>query len=493
LHPDEVIITVMRRRLSLVLLVLALLTLSLVLGYGLSQPRLRDVSPADGSIDVPATAPLRLFFSRPLQTDSVAKNLTITPEIPGVFAWQGNILSFTPNAPWPAGETVQVRLAAGARAFGFWSLPVRQGRSWSFTVRQPRLAYLYPSDGPANIFLLNLASGERQPLTNSLSGVQDYSLGPDDTTIYYSLRTASGGSEIYRLALSTQGVEEETQAMRPSPPQPELVLACPDASCRLASVSPAGNYLAYERTALPGTGQADFPQVWIMPLVSSGDSNGAAPPATPTLVGDSAHQTIGPSWSREGLLAYYDSTSSEYVIFDPQRGQLARFTNKTAQPGVWNPNGAEYAAAEINFLDPGTTSGLVDLERLADSHLLLYDWHTGKTQDLTAIEGIEDAVPAFSPDGSQLAFARKYLDTQHWTPGRQLWLMRLSDHQAHPLTNDPLYNHFDIAWSPSGRWLAYVRFNQSLMTEPPEVWWIDPLTGETAPAALGGYAPLWIP
>lgn len=487
-----VIIAGMRRRASLVLLVVALIGLSLILGYWWSQPRLRSVSPADGSVDISASTPLRLVFSRSLQTDSVAERLTIIPEMSGTFTWQGNALTFTPDEPWPAGTTVQVELAPGARAEGLLSLPLRQGKSWSFTARQPRLAYLYPSDGPANIFLLNLATGDRQPLTNSLGGVQDFSLAPDGAAIYYSARTASGGSEIYRLTLSNQAQAEETQATMTPFPQPELVLACPDALCRLPSLAPAGNYLAYERTALPGSGQADFPQVWIAPLPTN-DSTNAAPSAPPALVGDPAHQTMQPAWSSEGMLAYYDWTTSEYVIFDPGRGEAARFTNQTAQPGDWHPDGAEYAAAEINFLDPGMASGLVELERLADSHLLLYNWRTGATRDLTGQEGIEDAVPAFSPDGSQLALARKYLDIRRWTPGRQLWLMKLSDGEARALTDDPLYNHFDIAWSPSGRWLAYVRFNQSLLSEPPEVWWIDPLTGQAAPAALGAYAPLWIP
>jgi Tol biopolymer transport system component len=61
------------------------------------------------------------------------------------------------------------------------------------------------------------------------------------------------------------------------------------------------------------------------------------------------------------------------------------------------------------------------------------------------------------------------------------------------MTNDPLYNHYDFAWSPTGNRLAFVRFNQSTLTEPPEVWTIDPQTGQASQIILGGYAPQWIP
>jgi Tol biopolymer transport system component len=125
--------------------------------------------------------------------------------------------------------------------------------------------------------------------------------------------------------------------------------------------------------------------------------------------------------------------------------------------------------------------------------LLLHDWQTNTTRDLTQQEGIEDAAPAFAPDGASLAFARKYLDPQRWTPGRQLWLMRLAENVARPLTADPVYHHFDFAWSPDGGWLAYVRFNQTALTEPPEIWITQPLTGQTNLIIRGGYAPQWIP
>ena len=101
--------------------------------------------------------------------------------------------------------------------------------------------------------------------------------------------------------------------------------------------------------------------------------------------------------------------------------------------------------------------------------------------------------PVFSPDGAFLALARKNLQIELWTPGRQLWLMRTGTWQAQQLTDEPLYSHFEFAWSPQGDLLAYVRFNQAALTEPPELWVIDPYTARAAELVVGGYAPQWLP
>lgn len=479
----------MRRRKTLRLFLLAAALLLLGLGGALAwgTPRLVAVSPADGAVDVPPGATLELTFSRPMQPDSVIGRLSLEPAVAGSYAWQGARLIFTPERPWPAGATVQVKLAAGALAGRFPALPLLRGYAGTFTVRQPRLAFLYPANGPANIFVHNPLTGEIAPLTNVFSGVLDFDVSPDGAAIYYSARNAQDGSDLYRLSLSRQ---DQAQDGRPTPvfTPPQSVLSCPQAQCRGVRLSPRGDFLAFERTPLAAAGVPALTQVYLLPLIGGGE---------PFLAGDPAHQTLQPAWSSNGLLAFYDQAAAEFVVVEPMAGGearvRARFANQTGQPGDWQPGGAAFAAAEIFFLDPQAPSALQNLERLADSHLLLYPLDGGQPRDLTAAEGIEDAAPAFSPDGAYLAFARKYLNVRQWSPGRQLWVLRLSDGQALQLTNDPVYNHYDFAWSPGGERLAFARFDQSALTEPPQVWTIDPQTGRATQILSGGYAPRWIP
>jgi Tol biopolymer transport system component len=109
------------------------------------------------------------------------------------------------------------------------------------------------------------------------------------------------------------------------------------------------------------------------------------------------------------------------------------------------------------------------------------------------LDNLEDTLPVFSPDGERLAFARKYLNQDEWTPGRQLWLMDMDGGNARSLTREPSYNHYDFAWSPLGNQLAFVRFNQTTMTEPPELWLVNDDGSQARLLVIGGYAPQWIP
>ena len=487
----------MYRKARIFLLLFILLVMTLGLYYWQSYPRLQAVSPMNEATDVPSKATMQLTFSRSMQNASVTERLVIEPFRQGKFTWQGNTLVFTPDQPWPAGETVQVWLKAGSKASGLLSLPMRQEVAWSFTIGQPRLVYLYPEKGPADLYILDLQTGRNEPITHAAGGVQDFGVDANDSTVYYSVRNEQEGkgSSIYRLDLG--GQRQETTAQNGSPAMPIImpvpILACPQASCSALAVSPAGDYLAYERIALPGSDQPSYSQVWIAPLPRVDAPGSSVPEDAPTIAGDPAHRTLMPAWSSDGLLVFYDVDAAAFIFFDPKEGERIRFPNQTGQPGAWHPNGRNYVAPEIIFLDANVSTSITDLKSLADSHLLLFNWQTGTTQDLTPGEGIEDAAPAFSPDGKFLAFARKYLDVKRWTPGRQIWLMQTESSEAWPLTNEPLYNHFDFAWSPASDRLVYVRFDQSTMTQPPEIWIIDPSTGQAMQLVKGGYAPQWIP
>ncbi|MCU0293998.1 MAG: S9 family peptidase, partial [Thermoanaerobaculaceae bacterium] len=96
------------------------------------------------------------------------------------------------------------------------------------------------------------------------------------------------------------------------------------------------------------------------------------------------------------------------------------------------------------------------------SHLVLFDLATRKAEPLTA-GAFDDALPAFSPDGSRIAFASKRGGDpdRHWN-----WDVYVIDAKpgATPcaLTGFPGTDggpDWDSApeWSPDGRWIAYLR------------------------------------
>jgi len=474
------------RRLIFVLLpILALLVLFAIATFW-GTPRLVEVSPAPNATAVPAGASLRLTFSRSMQPDTVTERLTINPAQSGSFHWEDNTLVFIPSQPWPSGKAVNVHLAPGVRSDTTLSFPLGNDKSWSFTIGHPRLAYLYPADGTANVYALNPLSGQKQQLTTSLGGVLEFSLTASGRSIFFSVKNAEGGSDLYQV--NTPGEEEgPSQAGK----TPTLILKCGQAACRAPQVSPDGNLLAYEKTAPTGSSQPNFPQVWLLSLPAST----AQPPNTesPQLqVGDPAHQTNQPIWSPDGQLAYYDTNLAAFVIYDPGSQQKTSFPNQTGQVGDWDPGGRYFVAPEISYIQAGDPKK-TGLDMIANSHLIQFDRQTSQTKDLSQAEDLEDASPAYSPDGANLALARKSLDIKSWTPGRQLWIIQSDGKDARQLTNDPYYNHYDFAWSPDGDQLAFVRFNQTVMTEPPELWVINPDGSAAQKLVVGGYAPQWIP
>jgi len=460
----------MKHRLSAILLVLTLLIL-LGFGYLWAAPRLEGVDPAPDAQSVPASAAIRLAFTRPMRSEAVTQRLSIDPALPGSYTWEGNTLIFTPSEPWPNNQVIRVRLEAGAPAARFPGLPLSQEFTWSFTIRQARLAYLYPSDGPAELFTLDLQSGEIQQVTDGTGQVLDYCVSRTGGQAYFAASLGASGSAIYRLdLLNGESVK---------------VLDCPQAICRYPQVSPDGNLLAYERVELRRA-QGSRSQVWLLDLSGSGQN-------TPTLAGDSDHETHQPLWSPDGRLVFYDFNQGAFVATNLQSGESINFPSQTGIPGAWSPDGQSYVITEIfpnAISDPNLLPGL---SAIPSSHLLRFNAQDGSLLDLTVVDDVEDASPAFSPDGRTLAFARRYLDITRWTPGRQLWLMGADGSDQRPILRDPDFNYSNFTWSPQGERLAFVRFNEQTPADPPQIWLINADGSGAQQLMIAGYAPLWVP
>ena len=473
----------MRRRLFAAILVLLILLPTWGIFTIVGKPEVRSFRPQDGAGRVPAASQLRLTFTRTMQPESVLERFSIEPEQSGSFSWEGKTLVFTPDHPWPSAETIRVHLAPGARTTGVISFALDQDHSWSFTVTQPRLLYLYPANAAPNLYLFDPLSGQGSRLTNVPGGILEYSLTPDGTAIYYSANNRQGGNDIYRIDLLPLLMEEQSTPTKEALDY-ELILSCATAYCRAPSISPDGAFLAYERTAFSGQGEPAYPQVWLLPFDKAD--------AQPQLAGDPSHQTLMPSWSSQGVLAFYDTNKAAYIFFDPRSGERKSFSNQSGQPGAWDPSGKYFLAPEVDLMAdtdiPASGTQVVSHSRLVRFSLL-----TGATEDLTSGENIDDSSPAYSPDGAYIAYSRRYLNLDSWTPGRQVWLMQSDSSQAEQKSQSPVYNHYDFAWSPTNRQIAFVRFDMTDQSRQPEVWLLDSQSGATTRLISGGFAPQWIP
>jgi Tol biopolymer transport system component len=434
-----------------------------------SKPKLIETYPQAGAVNIPSTAPIRLVFSHAMEQESVSARLKIDPVIEGSFIWDKNTLTFTPDQPWPGGQKVNMQLEAGARSASWISIPMGQ-QSWSFTTGVEELAYLWPSYGKADIYALNTVTGEIRQYTFGM-GVLDYSVNSDGMMIYFSASNFQGGADLYRIDRTRLvGAPENSNIA-------EKLLDCGTTQCRSPDVSFDDRTLAYEYILPSPSGDAGPAQIWLLNME----------PMNATAVGQETHETVQPSWSTTGLLAYYDRTSNGYEMINLVTQVRVQVPNQTGQPGVWSPGGEFYLAPEISYLQAagGTEIGI--------SHLIRYNIQSNTIEDISGEKKVEDVEAKYSPDGSMIAFARKFLDAKNWSFGRQIWIMNADGSDPHPITKEADYNHYDLAWSRDGRMLAYVRFNQAKLSDSPELWMVNVDGSNPVQLVIGGYSPVWMP
>jgi Tol biopolymer transport system component len=131
----------------------------------------------------------------------------------------------------------------------------------------------------------------------------------------------------------------------------------------------------------------------------------------------------GPSWSSRGVIAYWDNPDL------PQSGD--------------------------------TVGG----------HLFLISVGSGQDQSITTSKPQQltsdslDAQPAWSPDGTELAFQRRSK-----TSGLDIWLLKMEGGTLEQLTNNP-GNEVDPAWSPDGLHIVYTNTNNA--SKDSNLWIMD--------------------
>ncbi|MEN8240834.1 MAG: Ig-like domain-containing protein [Chloroflexota bacterium] len=417
-------------------------------------------------------SPIEITFSREMRQETVEDRIEISPSIPGEFIWDGSTLRFEPDAGWSAGTEIEVSLGEGGRSQ--LGLPLPGALSWTFGVAPVQLAYLWPAGSSANIYMMDLETGEASQLTVT-GGVISFTVNPDGLLVYYFAENSQGGTDLLLID------RFEGEAGR--------VMSCQRAICSEAVISPDGEWLAYQRGGV---------EIWALPLTGGGGEEIKI--STP-------NQTASfPAWSADGLLSFYDAEAEEFNVVDLEVGEtITSWPNQSGELGVWAPGGNQFTAPDFIEYETDLLRGPTGEESnqpvdpseldpvvVASSHLQRYSLDSSRVADLTEDDLVEDYSPAYSPNGQLLAFTRRFLDEVRWTPGRQVWLISASGGQPRQLTNAPDYEYSALSWHPDGRQIAAVRFNVTLLTEQPEIWLLE-INGAGTRLVINGYAPQWVP
>jgi Tol biopolymer transport system component len=468
-------------RRTLILIAVAVLILGTGISVILLMPTVESFGPQTIQGGLPRTATFWITFSRQMRPETVEEQLSINPPIVGSFSWEDRTLTFTPEEEWPAGAEVQINLQPGVESN--LGLPIRQELAWSFDVAPILMAYLWPSEGSSELYSLNIDSGETLQLTQA-GGVLAYTFASDGRVFYYFAENTLGGSDLF--------TSDRFEIVGNADFTPTRLLTCQRSICSSPVISPDGKLLAYLR---------NDSEIWLLDLASSQD---------PQQISWEGHQAWQPLWSPTGKLTYYDSTDQAYLVRNPETGDQISLPNQSGETAAWAPGGTALIApdaftSETDILR-GPTGEAANQEvdeselepvRVLSSRLMVYQVAGQSVTTLTEDPLAEDFSPAFSPDGSTMAFTRRYLDDERWTPGRQIWLMAFpgagsAATQQQPLTESPTHMYLGIAWHPDGTKLAATRFDVTLLTDPPEIWLFE-RNGSALRLVIGGFNPQWIP
>jgi TolB protein len=450
-------------RWSLLLLVIAALVAA---GLVLSLPRVVATSPQ--GINLSARSPFTISFSGPMDPASVESRIRVEPGVAGAFSWSGETLTFVPETEWPIGG-VRVSFAPGASARN--GLPMLFGAQWEFSVGAPAIAFLMRTGDTPNLWIIPITGLDPVQVTDERFGVERFAVSPDGSHFVYTALRADGGTDLKRINRDGTGLTG--------------LVDCPEDRCTAPAYSGDGRRIAFERHPLD---QPEYSTVEVLDLIDG---------SRLTLEADASHSAGFPRFARDGRLAYLDLLEQAIVIHDFAGSGSTRIPGLSGEMAAWSPDG-QYLVFPFIVAEPpptplpGTPAPVLQIDTFF-SHLRRMSVGSRAIEDLSGQGAVEDASPVFSAAGDWIAFARKALEQDRWTPGRQLWLMRADGSDARALTHDPLYNHSGFVWSADGQLIVYVRFDVTDPASTTEIWMIGTDGAAAQQLVSGGYLPEWLP
>jgi hypothetical protein len=445
--------------------------------------RVTSLIPSPNVAGVSVLTPIAVAYDWSIDPASVADAITLTPPVSGKTAVVSlpddrspsaaaeatpagtapgpgkNVLVFTPDQPLAPHTTYQVTIGSGVRRTDGQAAA---GESWTFTTGEPavsgqnQIVFLSDRGGVANVWMMNPDGSNQREVTAELVPVTGFDVSGDGSTIAFSAggvvkRSSIGGANLQTLTPSgfyeyaptftpdgtglIVGRRDATGAdlgywRIPMVTGADQVQVAPDGAPRLGSVALEGDGLLgtpgapawASRAALAPDGQMMLVVRGADDAVELVDLTGARPAVVLPLLGNSR-----PIWDPEHTTYYVVATEDGGATWSNYRvgtdGVATRVSPAVADLAIDNHGEIAYV---VRTLDGST-------------HLAVAASPDGPASGLlTSNPTWSDASPSFSPDGSEIVFARfparsPMLSGGIWTIGRNgLGLTNLAIDGAYP-------------------------------------------------------------
>ncbi|HEY9848385.1 MAG TPA: hypothetical protein V6D28_02925 [Leptolyngbyaceae cyanobacterium] len=241
-----------------------------------SSPRVRDFSWQDKQIGAVDNRFI-LTFSRPMDRESVEKNLQIIPPLPGKISWAGRRMAYTLIGPAPYGTEYELKLQGATDRFNqpenFSSSKdgLIQPFSGKFRTRDRAFAYIgTEADQIGRLMMINLNQKEPKPiaLTPPDLVVNEFIPYGDARRILFTANERASqrqGTLDQKLYTVTTGINPLSPGVEASKPEPtgkiRLVLDSKDYQNLQFDLSANGQTIAVQRVSRRNPGEFG---IWIV-------------------------------------------------------------------------------------------------------------------------------------------------------------------------------------------------------------------------------------
>jgi hypothetical protein len=214
-----------------------------------TAPQVRDFSWQNQKIDATNTA-FFLTFNRPMNRESVEKNLKFEPPLAGKISWSSRRMSYTPLAPATYGKSYTIKLENAYDRFasdGGKKIAIEPFIG-NFKTPKPFFAYIgSQGEEKGGLVLYDISRNTKRVLTPPNLTVIDFRVYPDRQKILFGAIAGAAQNLLdQKLYTVTTGIDREDM-LTANPPEIQPILGNDDFQNFKFDLSPDGKNILIQR------------------------------------------------------------------------------------------------------------------------------------------------------------------------------------------------------------------------------------------------------